>query len=94
MSDLEFKPIHKFIRVTISSIETTKNTNSDINSMHVYNNSPFKITLLLGLSGYCETKEIIFPTIGIAYKVNIVLNLLDIRQSRILNEDLIKDSIS
>ena len=44
MSDLEFKPIHKFFRVTISSIKYTKNTTSDIISLHVYSNSPYKIT--------------------------------------------------
>ena len=40
MSDLEFRPIHKFFRVTISFIKYMKNTNSDIISLHVYNNSP------------------------------------------------------
>ena len=42
MSNLEFKPIHKFFRVTISSMKYTKSTNSDIISLHVYNNSQYK----------------------------------------------------
>ena len=49
MSDLEFKPIHKFFRITISSIKYMKHSNSDIISLHVYNNSPYQITLPLGL---------------------------------------------
>ena len=40
MSDFEFKPIHKFFKITISSIKYERNTNSDINSLHVYNNTP------------------------------------------------------
>ena len=53
MSDFEVRPIHKFFKVTISSIKHMKNSNSDIISLHVYNNSPYKITLPLGLLGYC-----------------------------------------
>ena len=49
MSDFEFRPIHKFSRITISSIKYMKNSNPDIISLHVYNNSPYKITLPLGL---------------------------------------------
>ena len=55
MSDLEFKLIHNFFRVTISSIKCMKNSNSDITSLHVYINSPYKITLSLRLLGYYET---------------------------------------
>ena len=44
MSELEFRPIHKFFRVTLSSIKYIKNYNSDIISLLVYNNSPYKIT--------------------------------------------------
>ena len=55
MSDLEFRPIHKFFRVTTSSIKYMNNSNSDFISLPVYNNSPYKITLPLGLLGYCET---------------------------------------
>ena len=61
MSDLEFRPSQKFFRVTISSIKYTKNTNSDIISLNIYNNSPYKITLPLGLLGYCETKQQSLP---------------------------------
>ena len=39
MSDLDFKPIHKFFGGTVSSMKYTKNTNSDIILLHVYNNS-------------------------------------------------------
>ena len=47
MSDFEFKPNHKFFKITISSIKYSKNTNSDINFLHVYNNTPDQITLPL-----------------------------------------------
>ena len=43
-SDFEVKPIHKFFKITISSIKFLKNTNSDIISLHVYNNTPYQIT--------------------------------------------------
>ena len=42
MSDFEFRSIHKFFRVAISSIKNMKNSNCDIISLHVYNNSPYK----------------------------------------------------
>ena len=48
MSNPEFKPIHKFFRVTISSIKYAKNTNTDTKSLLVYKNSPHKITLSIG----------------------------------------------
>ena len=88
MSDFEFRPILKFLRVTISSIKYTKDSNSDIISLHVYNNSPYKITLPLGLLGYSETKATTSPTKKVAYRVNNILQLLDIRQSTILDEKL------
>ena len=44
MTDLEFKPIPKFFRGAISTIKNKKQTNSDIISLHIYNNSPYKIT--------------------------------------------------
>ena len=95
MSDFEFKPIHKFFKITISSIKYSKHTNSDIISLHVYNNTPYKITLPLGLLGYCETNATISPIIEVAYRVNNILQLLDICQSTILNEELsIKNIIS
>ena len=88
MSDFEFKPIHKFCKFTISSIKYSKNTESDIVSLHVYNNTPYQITLPLGLLGYCETNATISPKNEVAYRVNNILQLLDIRQSTILDEEL------
>ena len=35
MSDLEFRLIHKFFRVTISSINYMKDSNSDMISLHI-----------------------------------------------------------
>ena len=70
MSDLEFRPIHKFFRVTISCIKYMKKSNSDTISLHIYNNSPYKITLPLGLLGYCETNATISPTKKMASRVN------------------------
>ena len=88
MSDFEFRSIHKLFKVTISSIKYEKNINSDIISLHVYNNTPNKITLPLGLLGYCETNATTSPVKEIAYRVNNILQLLDICQSTILNEEL------
>ena len=88
MSDLEFKPIHKFFGITISSRKYMKHSNSDIISLHVYNNSPFQITLPLGLLGYCETNATTSPLNEVAYPVNNILQLLDICQSTILDEEL------
>ena len=44
MTDLEFKPIPKFFRGAISTIKIKKQTNLDIISLHIYNNSPYKVT--------------------------------------------------
>ena len=88
ISDFEFKPIHKFFKITISSINYSKNTNSDIISLHVYNNTPYQVTLPLGLSGCCEMNATISPVNEVAYRVNNILQLLDICQSTILDEDL------
>ena len=88
MSDFEFKPIHKVFKITISSIKYTKNTHSDIISLHVYNNTPYQVTLPLGLLGYCETNATISPINEVAYRVNNILKLLDICQSTILDEKL------
>ena len=93
MSDLEFKPIHKFFRVTISSIKYMKNSNSNMISLHIYNISPCKITLPLGLLGYCETNATISPTKEIAYRVNNISQVLDICQSTILDKELSINSI-
>ena len=88
MSDFEFKPIHKFFKITISSIKYMKNTKSDIISLHVYNNTPYQVTLPLGLLGYCETNATTSPIHEVAYRVNNILQLLDICQSTILDEEL------
>ena len=88
MSDFEFKPIHKFFKITISSIKYSKNTNSDIISLHVYNNTSYQVTLPLGLLGYCETNVTNSPLNKVAYRVNNILQLLDICQSTILDEEL------
>ena len=77
-----------FLRVPISSIKYMKESNTDMISLHINNNSPYKITLPLGLLGYCETNATISPTKGIAYRVNNNLQLLDICQSTILNKEL------
>ena len=87
MSDFEIRPNHKFFRVTISSIKYMKNSNSDIISLHVYNNSSYKITLL-GLLGYCEINATTSPTKEVAYRVINILQLLDICQSTILDKEL------
>ena len=88
MSDFEFRPIHKLFKITISSIKYVKNTNSDIISLHVYNNTPNRITLHLGLLGYCETNATTSLVKQVAYRVNNILQLLDICQSTILDEEL------
>ena len=89
MSDFEFKPIHKFFKISISSIKYSKNTNSDIISLHVYNDTPYQITLPLGLLGYCETNAKTSPINGVAYRVINILQLLDICQSTFLNEEFL-----
>ena len=88
MSDFKFKSIHKLFKITISSIKYSKSTNSDIISLHVYNKTPYQITLPLGLLGYCKTNATISPIIEVAYRVNNILQLLDVCQSTILNEEL------
>ena len=88
MSDFEFKPIQKFFKITISSNKYLKKTNSNIISLHVYNITPYQITLPLGLLGYCETNATISPINDVAYRVNNILRLLDICQSTILDEEL------
>ena len=88
MSDFELKPIHKFFKITISSTKYSKNTNFDIILLHVYNNTPYQVTLPLGLLGYCETNATISPINEVAYRVNNILQFLDICQSTILDEEL------
>ena len=55
-------------------------------SLYIYNNSPYKITLPLGLLGYCETNATI-PSTKKCVKVN-KIQVLDICQSTILDEEL------
>ena len=66
MSDLEFRPIQKIFQVTISFIKYMKNSKSDMISYDVNNNSPYKVTLPLGLLGYCETNATMFPINDVA----------------------------
>ena len=54
----------------------------------MYNNTPYQVTLPLGLLGYCETNATISPVHERAYRVNNILQVLDICQSTILNEEL------
>ena len=65
-----------------------KLSNSDFISLHVYNNSPYQITLPLGLLGYCGTNAITLSTNEVSYRVNNLLQLLVICQSTILDEKL------
>ena len=62
-------------------------------SLLVYNSSLYKITLFLGLLGYCETNTKISPTKERAYRVNKTLHLLDLCQSTILDEKLLINNI-
>ena len=39
-----------------------KNSNSDFISLHISHNSPYQITLPLGLLGYCEINATTSPT--------------------------------
>ena len=88
MSDFEFRRTHKFFQVTISSIKYIKDSDSDVIFLHIYNNSPYKITLPQGFLGYCETNATMSPSKEIAYRVNKTLQLLDICQSTVLDEEL------
>ena len=88
MSDLEFRSIHKFFRVTTSSIKYMKNSNSDMISLHVYNISLHKIILPLGLLGDCEINATFSTNKEVAYRVINILQLLDICQSIILDKEL------
>ena len=65
-----------------------KNTNSYIISIHVYNYTPYQVTLPLGLLGYYKTNAKISPIHEVAYRVNNILQLLGVCQSTILNEEL------
>ena len=61
MPRFEFKPIHNFFRVQISTIKYAKNINADTIGLHVYSNSPTKIFFLLGLLEYCGTNATFVP---------------------------------
>ena len=65
-----------------------KNSNSDIISIQAYHNSPYQITIPLGLLGYCETNATTSPTNERAYRFNNFLQLLDTCRSTILDEEL------
>ena len=65
-----------------------KNSNSDVVSLHVCNIIPYQITLSLGFLGYCETKSTTTSIKEVAYRVNNILQLLDICHSSILDEEL------
>ena len=71
-----------------------KLSNSDIISLHVHKNSPYQITLPLGLLGYCETSATTSPTNEVAFRVNNILQLLGICQSTILDEELSINNIN
>ena len=88
MSDFEFRPIHKILRVTISSIKLVIFTNTDVIAQHIYNNSTYQITLPLGLLGCCETNAKLSSTQKKAIRVNKELNLLLICQPIIKNEEI------
>ena len=62
MSDLDFRPIHKKFRGKLLSINYMIDSNSDMISLHIYNNSPCKITLFLGLLVYSENNATTSPT--------------------------------
>ena len=72
----------------------TENIFSDIVSLQVYNISPYKTTLPLGLVGYSELNATTFLTIETAYRGNNFQKLLDICQSTILNEELSINNIT
>ena len=54
----------------------------------MYKNTPYQVTLPLGILGYCESNATISPINEVAYRVNNILQLLDICQSVILDEEL------
>ena len=57
MSNLENKPIHKLFRVTLSSNKYAKNTNTDVLSLYVYNNSPYKKNQQFLMKNYTFTRS-------------------------------------
>ena len=77
-----FFPSNNFI------YQIPEDLNSDMISLHIYTNSSYKIRLPLGLLGYSETNTTISSTKETAYRVNNILQLLDICQSTVLDEEL------
>ena len=65
-----------------------KVSNSDMITLHIYNNSPYKTTFPLGLLGYCETNATISTTKEKSYRLKKISQLLEICQSLILDEEL------
>ena len=93
MSDFEFKPIHKFFKITISSIKYLKNSNSDIISLHGIQQYTLPSNITFRTFRLLRTNATISPIHEKAYRVNNILQLLDICQSTILNEELSINSI-
>ena len=87
MSDLEFKPIHKIFRVTISSNKNPINTDTDVISLQVYNNSPYNFTLYKIVLGFCEKNATFCPLQKKAFRINNILKLLELCQSTNLNSE-------
>ena len=54
----------------------------------MYNITPYQITLPLALLGNCEANATTSPINEVAYRVNNILQLLDICQPTILDEEL------
>ena len=64
-------------------------TDTDTIALHVYNNSPYKVTLPWLLLGDCETNAIFFhPKQEKVSRIKNILKLLDICQSAIINKEL------
>ena len=59
----------------------------------MYNNTPYQVTLPFGLLGYCKTNATTSPINEVAYRVNNILQLLDICQSTTLDEELYINNI-
>ena len=77
-----FFPSNNFI------YQIPEDLNSDMISLHIYTNSSYKIRLPLRLLGYSETNTTISSTKETAYRVNNILQLLDICQSTVLDKEL------
>ena len=74
MSDLEVRPIPKFLGITTSSIKYTKNTITHLVATQICNYSSYKITLPLRVLGFCETNAILYST---PQQVNNAFKFLD-----------------